>query len=550
MIKRIIKTLIKDKIKTLFGDLGEFEFEIEKPKKEVFGDYATNVAFILKDKIKLSPLQIAERLVKELEKEREIFEKVEFVKPGFINFWISHNYYLNNLKTAIKLEDDYGKIDLGKGRKVLIEFVSANPTGPLHIGHGRGAAYGDAIARILEFTGYKVIREYYINDKGTQMEVLGASVYLRAKELKGEHIDFPEDHYQGAYIYEIAKEVLKKYPDLLIFDEKKALEICKDFAIKMILEDIKNDLKAFRVSFDSWYSEKSLYERKKVEAVIDILREKGFIYEKDGAIWFKASFFGDEKDRVLVRSNGEYTYFAGDIAYHYEKFKERGFELGINIWGADHHGYVNRLKAALKALEIDPQILTVILIQMVNLVEDGEIKSMSTRQGEFVELKELINKVGVDAARFIFLSRSADAPLDFDVELAKKESQDNPVYYVQYAHARICSIFEKAKQQGIKEIDWGKVNFSLLKTKEEIDLMKKIEEFKENVELASLFYAPYKITHFLIELAKEFHEYYTKYRVLSEDIELSLARLGLCLGCKIVIKNGLNLLGVSSPEKM
>lgn len=550
MIKRIIKTLIKDKIKTLFGDLGEFEFEIEKPKKEVFGDYATNVAFILKDKIRLSPLQIAERLVKELEKEREIFEKVEFVKPGFINFWISHNYYLNNLKTAIKLEDDYGKIDLGKGRKVLIEFVSANPTGPLHIGHGRGAAYGDAIARILEFTGYKVIREYYINDKGTQMEVLGASVYLRAKELKGEHIDFPEDHYQGAYIYEIAKEVLKKYPDLLIFDEKKALEICKDFAIKMILEDIKNDLKAFRVSFDSWYSEKSLYERKKVEAVIDILREKGFIYEKDGAIWFKASFFGDEKDRVLVRSNGEYTYFAGDIAYHYEKFKERGFELGINIWGADHHGYVNRLKAALKALEIDPQILTVILIQMVNLVEDGEIKSMSTRQGEFVELKELINKVGVDAARFIFLSRSADAPLDFDVELAKKESQDNPVYYVQYAHARICSIFEKAKQQGIKEIDWGKVNFSLLKTKEEIDLMKKIEEFKENVELASLFYAPYKITHFLIELAKEFHEYYTKYRVLSEDIELSLARLGLCLGCKIVIKNGLNLLGVSSPEKM
>lgn len=550
MIKRIIKTLIKDKIKTLFGDLGEFEFEIEKPKKEVFGDYATNVAFILKDKIRLSPLQIAERLVKELEKEREIFEKVEFVKPGFINFWISHNYYLNNLKTAIKLEDDYGKIDLGKGRKILIEFVSANPTGPLHIGHGRGAAYGDAIARILEFTGYKVIREYYINDKGTQMEVLGASVYLRAKELKGEHIDFPEDHYQGAYIYEIAKEVLKKYPDLLIFDEKKALEICKDFAIKMILEDIKNDLKAFRVSFDSWYSEKSLYERKKVEAVIDILREKGFIYEKDGAIWFKASFFGDEKDRVLVRSNGEYTYFAGDIAYHYEKFKERGFELGINIWGADHHGYVNRLKAALKALEIDPQILTVILIQMVNLVEDGEIKSMSTRQGEFVELKELINKVGVDAARFIFLSRSADAPLDFDVELAKKESQDNPVYYVQYAHARICSIFEKAKQQGIKEIDWGKVNFSLLKTKEEIDLMKKIEEFKENVELASLFYAPYKITHFLIELAKEFHEYYTKYRVLSEDIELSLARLGLCLGCKIVIKNGLNLLGVSSPEKM
>lgn len=550
MIKRRIRDLIREKVKDIFGYSKELEFEIEKPKKSIFGDYATNVAFVLKDRVGLNPLQIAERLTKELERERELLARVGFVKPGFINFWISPLYYVHNLKFAIVSGDEYGKSDLGKGKKVLVEFVSANPTGPLHIGHGRGAAYGDSLARILEFTGYKVTREYYINDKGTQMEVLGASVYLRAKELKGEKVEFPEDYYKGEYIYDIAKEVLRKHPNLLELEERKAVEVCKNFAIEAILTDIRQNLENFRVYFDNWYSERDLYERGEVDRVIELLRERGFIYEKEGAVWFKASVFGDEKDRVLIRSNGEHTYFAGDIAYHYEKFKKRGFELGINLWGADHHGYVKRLKAALQAMEINPENLSIILIQMVNLLEGGEVKSMSTRQGEFVELKELIREVGVDATRFIFLSRSADAPLDFEVELAKKQSQDNPVYYVQYAHARICSIFEKAREQGIEKINWEEVDFSLLKSEEELQLMKRIEEFRETVELASQFYAPYKITHFLIELAKDFHEYYTKYRVLSEDKNLSLARLGLCLGCKIVIKNGLYLLGVSSPEKM
>ncbi len=550
MIRRKIRELIENKINELFGSISDLIFEVEKPKREIYGDYATNVALVLKNRLNKSPLEIAQKLAQEFEKETKIFSKIEVVKPGFINFWISQNYYIENLKKILEKKEEYGKIDLGHGKKVLIEFVSANPTGPLHIGHGRGAAYGDSLARILDFTGYNVTKEYYINDKGTQMIILGASVYLRAKELSGEKIEFPENYYKGAYIYDIAKEALKLYPDLLSMEEEKAIELCKELAIKIILEDIKNDLERFRVIYDNWYSETELYEKNKVEEVINYLKEKGLIYEKEGAIWFKSSLFGDEKDRVIIRSNKEYTYFAGDIAYHYEKFKERGFDLCINIWGADHHGYVKRLKAALKAFDINPEKLQIILIQMVNLIEGGEIKSMSTRQGEFVELKELLNEVGTDATRFIFLSRSADSPLDFDIDLAKKQSQENPVYYVQYAHARICSIFEKAKENGWDEFNWGKANWELLSNKEELDLLKKLDEFQDVVESASSLYAPYKLTYYLLELAKEFHEYYSKYRVLSEDKELTLARLGLCMGCKIVLKNALNLLGVSAPKKM
>ncbi|HCE80594.1 MAG TPA: arginine--tRNA ligase, partial [Thermodesulfobacterium commune] len=517
MIKQRIKEAVEKAVKTVFGEIPLPQFEIETPRKGFFGDYATNIAFVLKNSLNLPPLEIAEKLVQELTNEKTLFEKVEVAKPGFINFWVSTQYYLENLLKAIEEKDNYGRIDLGKGKKVLVEFVSANPTGPLHIGHGRGAAYGDSLARVLEFTGYSVIREYYINDKGTQMDILGESVYLRAKELKGEKINFPEDFYKGAYIYDIAKKVLADYPNLLELEKKEAIAICREIAIKTILEDIKSDLDRFRVVFDSWYSEKSLYEKGKVNALINFLKQKGLVYEKEGALWFRSSDFGDEKDRVLIRSNGEYTYFAGDIAYHHEKFVDRGFDLAINLWGADHHGYVKRLKGALKALGLNPENLKVILIQMVNLIEGGELKSMSTRQGEFVELKELLNEVGVDATRFIFLSRSSDSPLDFDIDLAKKQSQENPVYYVQYAHARICSIFEKAREQGLEEINWREVDFSLLSSEEEIALAKKIEEFKEVIESASMFYAPYKITYYLLDLAKQFHEFYTKHRVLSDD---------------------------------
>lgn len=550
MIKKKIRELIKDSIRDLWGEIEEISFEVEKPKREIHGDYATNVALILKGKLNISPMEIAEKIASKLNEKTSIFSKIEIVPPGFINFWISNEYYIENLKKILELNERYGSSNLGKGKSVLIEFVSANPTGPLHIGHGRGAAYGDSLARILDFTGYKVVKEYYINDKGTQMNILGESVYLRAKELSGEKIEFPEDYYKGEYIYDIAKEALKLHPDLLSMKKEKAIEICRELAIKLILEDIKKDLENFRVFYDNWYSERSLYESGKVEKILNILKEKELVYEKDGALWFKSTLFGDEKDRVVVRSNGETTYFTGDIAYHYEKFVDRKFDEAVNIWGADHHGYVNRLKAALRAFGIEAEKLKVILIQMVNLIEGGEKKSMSTREGEFLELKELIKEVGVDATRFIFLARSADAPLDFDVELAKKASQENPVYYVQYAHARICSVFEKAKENGIEIGSFEEISLSLLKEKEETDLLKKLEEFQEVIEAASESLAPYKITYYLLELAKQFHEYYSRYRILTEDLNLAKARLSLCLACKIVLKTGLNLLGVLAPIKM
>ena len=549
MIKKRIRESILNSIKELYGEVEELKFDVEKPKREVYGDYATNVALVLRGKLKGNPLEIAEKIAERLRKEK-IFEKVEVAPPGFINFWISFNYYLENLQEIIERGEEYGRSSIGEGKKVLVEFVSANPTGPLHIGHGRGAGYGDSLARVLEFTGHTVVREYYINDKGTQIDILGNSVYLRAKELKGENVNFPEDHYKGEYIYDVAKKILKTHPDLLEIEKEKALEICKKEAVEIILDEIKKDLEDFRVFYDNWYSEKGLYERGKVKEVLEVLKEKGFLYEKDGALWFASSKFGDEKDRVLVKSTGEFTYFAGDIAYHYEKFVERGFDICVNVWGADHHGYVPRLKSALKGLGLNPDALKVILIQMVNLLEGGEVKSMSTRAGEFVTLKELMNDVGVDATRFIFLSRSSDSPLDFDVELAKKQSQENPVYYVQYAHARICSVFEKAKEKGIEEPNWKKVDFSLLKEPAEVKILKMLAVFKEVVEDSALSFSPYKITYYLLELASMFHEYYTKHRILSEDRALSQARLGLCLGCKHIIKAGLKLLGVSAPEKM
>ncbi|NPA39015.1 MAG: arginine--tRNA ligase [Thermodesulfobacteria bacterium] len=549
MIQHWLREKITEAVKQTFPEVELPWFEIEKPKKEEFGDYATNVALVLTRKVGKPPMDIASQLKEVLEKGEHI-KSIEVAKPGFINFRIKEEYYFSVVKEAISLRENFGRSELGKGKRVIVEFVSANPTGPLHIGHGRGAAYGDTLARLLSFAGYEVIREYYINDYGTQMNILGRSVWLRAKELNGEKIDFPEDHYKGAYIYDIAKEALKRYPDLLSLEEEKAIKICTQLAKELILEDIKRDLENFRVSFDNWFSETSLYEEGKVEALIDRLKEKGLIYEKDGALWFKSSEFGDEKDRVVRRSTGDYTYFAGDIAYHYNKFVERRFDLAINLWGADHHGYVKRLKSAVKALGINEDALKVLLIQMVNLIEKGEKKSMSTRQGEFVELKELIKDVGVDPTRFIFLSRSSDAPLDFDVELAKKQSQENPVYYVQYAHARICSVFRKAKEAGIEEINWDEVDFSVLNLEEELKLLKRLEEFKEVVENSAQNLVPYRITYFLLDLARDFHEYYTKHRILGQDEKLTYARLGLCEACRVILKNGLNLLGVSAPEKM
>ncbi len=550
MIKRAIRKVLKETLKEIGFSSEELNFEVEKAKRPEFGDFSTNLALILQKYLRKNSQEIAREIVSFLSKRKELFEEIEIAGPGFINFWISSDFLRTNLKNILKERENYGRINLGQGKKVIIEFVSANPTGPLHIGHGRGAAYGDSIARILTLSGFEVYKEYYINDRGTQMEILGASVYLRAKELAGEKIDYPQDYYQGDYIYNIAKEALKIYPDLLKKTEEYAQALCRDLAIKIILEDIKKDLETFRVEYDNWYSEQELYKKGLVEEVFNLLKEKGFIYEKDLAFWFKSSLFGDEKDRVVKKATGEWTYFASDIAYHFEKFLKRGFDLAINLWGADHHGYIARLKGVLKALDISPEALQILLIQMVNLLEGDEIKSMSTRKGEYVELKELIESVGVDASRFIFLSRSNDSPLDFDVELAKKQSAENPVYYVQYAHARICSLWEKAKAKGYNYSEIEETNLSSLKEKEDLDIMKKLSEFSDIIESSALQRAPYKITYYLIELASLFHEYYNKYKIIGEDREITLSRLALAEGCRIVIKNGLNLLGVNSPEKM
>ncbi len=548
MIKRVIRSKVKEVLESLYPEHKDTPFEVEVPKNEAFGDYSTNVALVLKGKVGKNPREIAQNFVNRLSKE-DYFSKLEIAGPGFINFWIAEDFYRKNLRNLLEKGDEFFKLDLGKGQRVLVEFVSANPTGPLHIGHGRGAAYGDSIARILAQGGFSVVKEYYINDQGTQMNTLGKSVYLRAKELTGEKIEFPEDGYQGAYIYDIAKLALEKYPNLLSLSEDEAIALCRDLAIEVILEDIRRDLETFRVSFDSWYSERTLFERGVVARVFKLLEERGLTYEKDSALWFRAKDFGDEKDRVLRKSTGDYTYFASDIAYHYEKFFERGFDLCINLWGADHHGYVPRLKAAMKALGVPEEKLRIILIQMVNLLEGKELKSMSTRRGEFVELKELISEVGTDAVRFIFLSRSSDSPLDFDVELTKKQSQENPVYYVQYAHARICSVFAKAEEKGIKP-NILEANLAFLQEKEELKLLKLIDHFDDVLESSILQLAPYKITYYLMDLASAFHDYYTKYRIIQDDEELTQARLALCEGLRRVLKQGLDLLGVSAPEKM
>jgi len=549
VIRRRIREILEEALKEKFPETLPTTFEVERPKREDFGDYSTNLPLVLQGRLKKKPREIGEELLTFL-KEVSLFERVEVAGPGFLNFWISKDFFKENLKQILREGERYGALSIGKGKRIHLEYVSANPTGPLHIGHGRGAAYGDALARILAFAGFEVFREYYINDRGTQMQILGASVYLRAKELSGEKITFPEDYYQGDYIKEIAREALKLYPDLLQKEEEEAISLCRDLAIKLILEDIKQDLENFRVEYDNWYSERSLYEKGLVDEVLRILKEKGFLYEEDGALWFKSSLFGDEKDRVIRKSTGEWTYFASDIAYHYEKFFVRGFHEAINLWGADHHGYVPRLKGALKALGIEEERLKVLLIQMVNLLEGGELKSMSTRRGEYVELKELVREVGVDAVRFIFLSRSQDAPLDFDVKLAKKQSQENPVYYVQYAHARVCSLKEKAREKGYDLEELKSPNLERLTEKEELDLLKRLSEFSDMVEMAALQAAPYKIVYYLLELAGAFHEYYNKYKIVGEEKELSLARIALCEGVRIVIRNGLNLLGVSSPERM
>ncbi|MCP3876092.1 MAG: arginine--tRNA ligase [Desulfobacteraceae bacterium] len=555
-MKQQIKKIVLDAAKKAFknGVLPSDEIpemEIEEPRHQSQGDYATNFAMVSASLQKMAPRKIADSLVSQIEIGGWV-EKVEIAGPGFINFFLSKEAWHPVVDKILGQDKRYGASTIGKNEKVQVEFVSANPTGPLHVGHGRGAAVGDSVANILSFAGFDVQKEYYINDSGRQIRTLGTSVYLRLIQKTGKQIDFPDECYKGDYINDLADQILEQEGSSFSQkDEGEAISTCAKFAAKKILNSIKEDLSRFGVTFDQWFSEQSLYDTGRVQKAIDDFKSKDLIYEEDGALWFRTQDFGDEKNRVVVRNNGLTTYFASDIAYHMEKF-ERGFDKVIDVWGADHHGYIKRIDASVVASGRESQQFEVILVQLVNLLRGGKPFQMSTRAGEFVTLKDIVDEVGKDAARFMFLSRSYDSGLDFDLELAKQKNSDNPVYYVQYVHARITGILLKAKQEGgIQDIDFQKgKHLELLNTIEEIQLLKILNAFKENVEKSAKTRHPHVIFTYLMTLASAFHGYYNKHKVITDDRQLTLARLSLVLGVKKVIRNALTLLGVSAPERM
>ncbi len=503
--------------------------------------------------ISVDAKKIAQYIVKEIQQSHgETFDRIEIAGPGFINFYFKKELLYNILHEIIEQKSEFGHSDVGKGEKVLVEYVSVNPTGPLHIGHGKCAAVGDSLARILTAAGYQVFTEYYINDHGKQMDILGQSVLIRYRQLSGEEIEFPENGYQGEYIIDLAKEIKEKYQGQFKGkNDSETIRFFKDYAQEKILQDIRKDLTNFGVEFDNWFSEESLYTENKVQSVIEKLRQEGFIYHEQGALWFKSTAFGDEKDRVVTRNNGETTYFASDIAYHDDKY-QRGFQTLIDIWGSDHHGYINRLKAAVQALGYDKDSFQVLLVQFVTLVRAGKTIGMSTRGGQFITLKDLLKEVGKDVARYFFLMYSHDSHTEFDLDIAKSQSMENPVFYIQYAYARICSIIEKGKSKNIVLNDQNKkqINLSLLDKKEELEIIKKLAIFKKVVERSALQRKPYLIAGYLHELAGLFHRYYTDFQVIGEDKQLSEARLYLVTSVKIVLKNALYLLGIQAPEKM
>jgi arginyl-tRNA synthetase len=526
------------------------EIEVEVPKIESHGDFSTNIAMVTASVQKMPPRKIAESIVKHITDPDNILAKTEIAGPGFINFFVNIWSWYPVLYKIHQEDIRYGASDMGNGEKIQVEFVSSNPTGPLHVGHGRGAAVGDSVANILRFCGYDVQKEYYINDSGRQIHTLGRSVFLRYKELLGRRIQFSEENYQGDYIIDFAKEISDiKGNTLLDQDEETSISYCAQFAAERIIVQIRQDLTNFGIEFDNWFSEQSLYDSGKVEAVIDDFRDKDIIYEKDGALWFKTTDFGDEKDRVVVRKNGQTTYFASDIAYHMDKF-ERGFERVIDVWGADHHGYISRVTGAIQASGITKNRFNVILVQLVNLLRGGEPVAMSTRAGEFVTLSDVVKEVGKDAARFIFLTRHYESPLDFDLELAKKKTNDNPVFYVQYVHARISSIARKGRERGLDHITGDQKAMAMLKEPEEINLLKTMSRYPDVLKNSAKFMEPHHITFYLMDLAACFHAYYNKHRVLSDEPLLSRGRLYMVLAVQKVIRNGLTLLGVSAPERM
>lgn len=522
---------------------------LETPKEKAHGDYSTNMAMQLARIAKKAPRMIADEIIKYIDKEKNSIEKIEIAGPGFINFYMNNSYLTNLIPAILKAGKSYGRTNVGKGQKIQVEFVSANPTGDLHLGHARGAAVGDSLCNILDKAGYDVSREYYINDAGNQINNLAYSVEARYFQALGIDKEMPEDGYYGEDIVQIGKRLAEEFGDKYVHvSEEERFQFFKEYGLKYELEKLKRDLEEFRVRFDVWFSETSLYQNGKVQAALNKLNEKGYIYEKDGATWLKSTEFGDDKDRVLIKQDGSYTYITPDIAYHQDKFN-RGFEKLINIWGADHHGYIPRMKAAIQALGYNADDLEVEIIQLVHLYKNGEKVKMSKRSGKAVTMRDLVEEVGIDAVRYFFAARSGDTHMDFDLDLAVSKSNENPVYYVQYAHARICSILRQGEEHNITLDD--NVDYSYINTEKEYDLLKKLGEYPLAIAEAAEKRTPHRITNYIFELASAFHSFYNAVKVLEpENLERTKARLALIKATQVTLQDALSLIGVSAPEKM
>jgi len=538
---------------------------LDAPKRPEWGDLASTVAMSLASSEQRAPHDIAQIIVENLPRREQLFERVEIVRPGFLNLTVKPALWQEVLKEIESQGAAYGKTDLGRGRRVLVEYVSANPTGPLHVGHGRGAAVGQAVARLLDAVGYKVAGEYYVNDAGRQMKLLGASVYARYRELSEQPVEFPEDGYHGVYITAVAERIKQQLGDTAKDLAPAELEEqCRMFAYREMLAEIREDLNSFGIEFQSWFSEASLLESKAVEQVLDELKSRDLLFEQEGAWWFRSSAFGDEKDRVVKKQDGEYTYLASDIAYHRDKLR-RGYDLLIDVWGADHHGYIPRMQAVVQAYGHPKERLHVVLVQLVKLLRAGVEVKMSKRTGSFVTMREVIDEVGADAAKFFFLMRDSRTHLDFDLDLAKQRSADNPVYYVQYAHARISSLWRVAGARGIDCPPAADADLSVLTDPDELGLIRKLSAYPDILQTSASAFEPHRMTYYLQQLAALLHTFYNKHRILppagiqeageAEPVEeltpkKTAARLVLMRGVQQVIRNGLSVLGISAPEQM
>lgn len=522
------------------------EVQLTVPPKKEFGDFATNFAMQSARALRCNPRVLAQYIVDHLD--CAYVKRMEIAGPGFLNFYLDPDWVYDMLAHIVEAGDNYGNLPKASDEKIQVEYVSANPTGPLHVGHGRGAAVGSALSNLLKAAGYDVEQEYYINDAGNQMNNLARSVNARYLELLGQTCEFPEDGYHGHDIIDTAQRIIDKYGDrFLKMEEDERLEQFKTIAYQEKLAALKEDLECFNVRFDVWFSEKTLHEANKINEACEYLLEKGYMEKRDGALWLKSTEFGDDKDRVVIRDNGVPTYFAADIAYHTNKFN-RGFDRVINLWGADHHGYIARMKAAMQCMGFKPEQLEILVLQMVRLLRDGQEVKMSKRTGQSVTLNELIDEVGTDAARFFFVMRSIDSQLDFDLDLAVKKSNDNPVFYVQYAHARICSIMRQVAEAGITV--QGKGNYRLLTEPVEVDLIKKLGEYPEMLAAAAKERAVQQVAHYVYDLAGLFHSAYNQCRILGVNEELQQARLAMVMAVGHVVRHALSILGVSAPEKM